>query len=40
MLENLINKKLFLVKEKFDLVYKKYFFFFLNLRHFLKVMKK
>ena len=40
ILEKLINKKYFLVKEKFSLVFKKIFPFILDEKYFLKVMKK
>jgi len=39
LLEKLINGKNFSVKEKFNLIFRKIFFFILGRKHFLKVMK-
>jgi len=39
LLEKLVNEKYFLIKEKFGLVFKKIFFFILDGKHFLKIMK-
>jgi hypothetical protein len=39
-LEELVNEKYFLVKEIYDLIFKKYFFFILDRKYFLEIIKK
>ena len=40
VIKKLINKKYFLIEENFNLVFRKIFFFILDEKHFLKVVKK